>query len=203
MYYTEKITPEILRKLQSEEGRREFKTGPDNRIVIARVCHHCSSQYFPRRKNQKYCSTSCRVMACYKRNGYSYKSGRYEKSVKDKESAIVNQTQTEPNDLGKKKKFDWKNYQEAALANASIEGLKYIFHDRALMNKVDKLLQLVSGSLPNNVKYVGVELLDGKPVGVFRDPQNALLINDQAGNWFKVVSENPVRLTSIQSPFQQ
>ena len=126
MYYAEKITPEIIRELQAGEERREYKTGPGNRIVLARGCQHCSSQYFPSRKNQKYCSNSCRVMACYKRNNYKYQSGRYVKQKDPQLPAKQSNTNQEPATIPEPKNtgFDWQQFQSSALASASVETLK-------------------------------------------------------------------------------
>ncbi|WP_111682189.1 hypothetical protein [Winogradskyella tangerina] len=45
-----------------------------------RFCKHCKQQFVQRRSNHLYCNASCRTKASYKRNGYKYISGHYEKS---------------------------------------------------------------------------------------------------------------------------
>lgn len=47
---------------------------------MEKKCEHCSETFVASRKNQKYCSNSCRTMACYDRNNYQYKSGSYIKN---------------------------------------------------------------------------------------------------------------------------
>jgi len=49
----------------------------ENKKMIYKECQHCSEEFERKRKNQKYCGASCRVMACYQRNTYKYKSGSY------------------------------------------------------------------------------------------------------------------------------
>ncbi|WP_224995939.1 hypothetical protein [Cesiribacter sp. SM1] len=44
-------------------------------------CIHCFESFEAKRKNHRYCSASCRVMACYKRKGYTYVSGHYQKAI--------------------------------------------------------------------------------------------------------------------------
>lgn len=46
-----------------------------------KICNHCQETYLASKRNQKYCSNSCRVTACYERNQYEYKSG-YAKPTK-------------------------------------------------------------------------------------------------------------------------
>ncbi len=33
-----------------------------------KICEHCGKQFIAKRKDKKYCNSSCRVLACYKRN---------------------------------------------------------------------------------------------------------------------------------------
>jgi hypothetical protein len=54
----------------------------ENNKMIHKECQHCSEEFERKRKNQKYCGASCRVMACYQRNTYKYKSGSYVTQVK-------------------------------------------------------------------------------------------------------------------------
>lgn len=43
-------------------------------------CKHCFKPFQSRRSNHVYCTTSCKTKASYKRNGYKYVSGHYEKA---------------------------------------------------------------------------------------------------------------------------
>ena len=47
MYYSEKLTPEMIRQIQAGEDRRSYKTA-GSRIVFARNCEHCEGEYYPR-----------------------------------------------------------------------------------------------------------------------------------------------------------
>jgi hypothetical protein len=202
MYYSEELTPEMARAIQAREERREYKTGPGSRIVLARVCNHCDSQYFPRRKNQKYCCNSCRVMACYKRKGYKYKSGRYEKddltNLPQKQNPIPVPLIPE---VSQPKGFDWGNFKESAAASASVETAKYFLHDRPLMQKIDKLLRAVEGkNFQGDIKYLGVQHNNGKPISIFQDSQGFTIVNDVGGRWFKMISRIPVKWVAIPNP---
>lgn len=44
---------------------------------MVKTCKHCKESFTPRRKNHVYCSTSCKTLASYKRNGYTYIPGHY------------------------------------------------------------------------------------------------------------------------------
>ena len=46
-----------------------------------KACAHCGETFIPRRRNHKYCSSSCKTMASYRRNNYEYKSGCYNKNT--------------------------------------------------------------------------------------------------------------------------
>lgn len=52
-----------------------------------RNCKHCHELFEARRTNHVYCNTSCKTKASYKRNGYKYISGHYQKTE------IVSQSQ--------------------------------------------------------------------------------------------------------------
>tara|TARA_R110001592_G_scaffold10559_2_gene54541 strand:+ start:140 stop:592 length:453 start_codon:yes stop_codon:yes gene_type:complete len=43
-------------------------------------CKHCHELFEARRSNHVYCNTSCKTKASYKRNGYKYISGHYQKA---------------------------------------------------------------------------------------------------------------------------
>lgn len=58
-----------------------------------KICNHCSQEYVASKKNQKYCSNSCRVTACYERNQYKYKSG-YQKTTQ--QNQLVKQDKLQP-----------------------------------------------------------------------------------------------------------
>jgi hypothetical protein len=79
MYPILTVDSELYRKLQEKEDQTPVKTGPRHRIVPALTCPVCGHYFFARRKNHKYCSESCRVMASNMRNGYIYQDGSYKK----------------------------------------------------------------------------------------------------------------------------
>jgi hypothetical protein len=45
-----------------------------------KYCRHCGEEFTPRRSNHIYCKTSCKTLASYKRNQYSYVPGHYKKN---------------------------------------------------------------------------------------------------------------------------
>jgi hypothetical protein len=56
--------------------------------MITKYCAHCGTEFEAKRSNAKYCRQSCRTSASYKRNGYVYRQGHYEKPVEKKEQAL-------------------------------------------------------------------------------------------------------------------
>ena len=56
--------------------------------MITKNCAHCGTEFQAQRSNAKYCRQSCRTIASYKRNGYVYRQGHYEKSAEKKEQAL-------------------------------------------------------------------------------------------------------------------
>ncbi len=58
-----------------------------------KTCNHCDEAYIATKRNQKYCSNSCRVTSCYERNKYKYKSG-YQKAAKTNQ--VVQQEKSMP-----------------------------------------------------------------------------------------------------------
>jgi hypothetical protein len=200
---SEELSSEMIRFIRREEKDRAYKISPGNRIILAKKCQHCGAEFFPLRKNKKYCTDSCRVLACYARKGYQYQSGRYVKKKETNLSEKLNPVQvpllSEPLP---QKGFDWKNFGESAAASAAVQTLKYVVHDQPLEQKIDKLVNAVEGGrLSGNIKYIGVKLKGGKPVSIFKDSQGFIIINDAEGRWLKKVSRNPVRWQSIESPF--
>ncbi len=205
MHHSEELNPENNRAIDAGEEKREYKIGPGKRVVMTKNCLHCGSPYFPRNKRQKYCSDSCRVMGCYKRNGYKYKSGRYEKENEfNLEPLKLDRTnQSFLPEAPQPKGFDWDNFKESAAASASVEATKYLLHDRPLMKKIDKLLEMVDSSkLQNGIQYLGIHLRDGKAVSLFRDKQGCVLKNEADGKWFRMVSRNPPKWEQVRSPFR-
>ncbi len=204
MYYSEEITPEIIRRLTKNEDTGDlYKIGTGNRIVVARKCSHCANPFYPNRKNQRYCSSSCRVMACYQRNRYRYKSGRYTKSsehVQLKQDEKANGELIPMKDVVQDP-FSLKRSGEAALGAAAVEAAKYFIHDKPMMDKIDRILSQVSGNtFSNGIRYVGIQSIGGRPVSVFKDTHNMTIVNDQTGKWFKLLTSNPPKWQEIKSP---
>lgn len=50
-------------------------------MKTTKLCKHCAQYFEARRSNHIYCNTSCKTKASYKRNGYKYVSGHYQKDV--------------------------------------------------------------------------------------------------------------------------
>ena len=51
-----------------------MKNGYKPRPLIEKTCKHCKNEYMSKDLRQVYCSSSCRVLACYERNEYEYHS---------------------------------------------------------------------------------------------------------------------------------
>ena len=56
--------------------------------MITKNCAHCGKGFEAQRSNAKYCRQSCRTSASYKRNGYVYKQGHYEKPGEKNSQAL-------------------------------------------------------------------------------------------------------------------
>lgn len=203
MYYSEEITPEIVRRLTENEDRGEFyKVGAGNRIVIARQCNHCGERYYPRRKNQKYCSSSCRVMACYRRNKYTYKSGRYQKGNTANRELSVN-SNDHLQSLKKDNEFNWNRVAENALANGAIQTLKHFTFEKQVLEKLKAIESQLHFAKPHPqnhaLHYKNVICLsDGTVFSVWQDTSsNSVVLSDAQGKWYKVISQNPLRLQEV------
>ena len=183
--------------------RSVFVTASSKDAVAAKSCEHCSDSFHPRRRNQKYCSNSCRVMACYQRKDYHYQSGRYVKS--DQQTALQTKEETlsslVPKEENPSDSFSLKRTGEAALGSAAVETAKYFIHDKPMMKKIDKILSTVSKEpYSKGIQYVGLQKIEGKVVSIFKSAQNSIYLNDQSGKWFKLVSRHPARWQQIKSP---
>jgi len=205
MYYSEEITPEIIQRLTKNEDTGDLYKVAGNRITIARQCIHCKSKFYPSRKDHIYCKSSCRTMACYKRKKYEYQSGRYVKkevqnqAVKPTENLQASLSVTQNKTTG----FDWQNFQSSAAATASVETLKYLLHDRVLMNKIDQIHAMLSKrNLPNQIQYLGIQMNGNQPISLFRDMQGFTLANDTSGNWYRLLSTNPTKWVVAKDPFK-
>lgn len=109
-------------------------------------CKNCSEVFKRKRRNQKYCSASCRTMACYKRNKYEYVSGGYRKSMNQLEAVKTkNGNQLLSNELNSKldsllekeeKIFDTKSITNSVASNlisdTAVYGLKKILNPNSL-----------------------------------------------------------------------
>lgn len=187
MYGSEKLDENIARRIISGQDTREYKVGPHNRIVFAQYCQHCNEQFFPKRRNHKYCSSSCRALACYKRKNYKYQSGRYVKP--SHEMGKIGETDTP---LISPNTFDWQNFKESALASAATETAKYLLHDRHVLHEIKevskKLDHLTSTTVIDkrrNLQYVGLKTIGNSVCSVFKDlSTQSILINDPQNNWY-------------------
>jgi len=52
-------------------------------MKIFKNCKHCDQLFKARRKNHMYCRSSCKTLASYQRNNYTYVSGHYQTNKKD------------------------------------------------------------------------------------------------------------------------
>ena len=109
-------------------------------------CTHCKEYFIRKRRNQKYCSASCRTMACYKRNSYEYISGRYKKNA-EKLGVMKPQIETQlvPKELNSKldnllkkeeKVFDTKSMTNTVVGNlisdTAVYGVKKVLNPESL-----------------------------------------------------------------------
>ncbi len=124
-------------------------------------CKNCGEVFKRKRRNQKYCSASCRTMACYKRNKYVYVSGGYKKSI-NKLGPIKTKTENHllPSELNSKldsllekeeKIFDTKSITNAVASNlisdTAVYGLKKILNPNSLpatKGDIEQILLLVN-----------------------------------------------------------
>lgn len=202
MYHSQEITPKVLRQLQSGEDSRLYKMH-GSRIVFAKKCEHCYGEYFPNRSDQKYCSDSCRVRACRKRKGYTYQAGRYQKPLPAEQLTLGSLVEQEPNQ--QEQKFSWQHVGESALGTAAVTGVKYLAHDRPMMQKIDLALQLLEAKqlvhtpLSNiPLQFLRLHKLKKNIIALFRDPNTKELVGcDEKGRWIKQVSAKPERWALI------
>ena len=194
MYFSEKITPEMLQRLQAGEDNRPYKTY-GSRIVFVRYCEYCRGEYWPKREDQKYCSASCRVRACQKRKRQKSEiAKKSDKPVPQEINQVVNEQARTPTP-----KIGWQQVGESALGSAAVSGIKYALHDRVLMQKVDHLTRLLENSplvkTPVSKKplhYLGLQRVGNELASMFQHPTNgSIFAQNQAGYWFQLVSNNP------------
>lgn len=109
-------------------------------------CENCGEVFKRKRRNQKYCSSSCRTMACYKRNKYEYVSGGYKKptnklgaiKVKKEKQLLTNKSNPKLESLIQKEKkiFDTKSITNTVASNliseTAVYGLKKILNPNSL-----------------------------------------------------------------------
>lgn len=124
-------------------------------------CENCGEVYKRKRRNQKYCSASCRTMACYKRNKYEYVSGGYKKSTNELR-AIKTKTENQllPSELNSKldsliekeeKIFDTKSITNSVASNlisdTAVYGIKKILNPNSLpatKGDIEQILLLIN-----------------------------------------------------------
>ncbi|WP_053976598.1 hypothetical protein [Mangrovimonas xylaniphaga] len=89
---------------------------------ILKHCKHCHVEFRARRRNQIYCCQSCKTLASYKRNGYKYVSGHYQKSPdqnKEQKTGLAipqNQMEEKLNEVVEK----LNKINVAAIANSAV-----------------------------------------------------------------------------------
>lgn len=95
-------------------------------------CKHCNNRFEARRRNQLYCCQSCKTLASYKRNGYKYVSGHYEKSPdsnKEKETGLAipqNQMEEKLNEVIEKlNKINVAAVTNSAFGHLAAEAAQY------------------------------------------------------------------------------
>ena len=98
-------------------------------------CKHCNHEFVSRRTNHVYCSQSCKTLASYKRNIYSYVSGHYQKQeIEDEEKLVpMNKILDSIKNLeeqiqalhSKKETINGTSIGNAALGTALADGVAY------------------------------------------------------------------------------
>ena len=79
--------------------------------------------------------------------------------------------------------------------------MKYLLHDRQVMQKLDQLLQLVQNSslvqVPVSTKpmhYLGLQDIGNTTIALFQHPKEGFVFaHDRAGYWYKLAGNNPAR----------
>jgi hypothetical protein len=125
-------------------------------------CLHCEESFEAKRKNHRYCSASCRVMACYKRKGYRYVSGHYHKpqvstlgyaAADSLATSLIPAAPTPsqvpvPSDTQEHTPFQSQGVRgsgvlETVLGAGAVAAGKYLLHDRPLMEMVKELYEVL------------------------------------------------------------
>jgi len=123
-----------------------------------RFCKHCQQQFIQRRSNHLYCSASCRTKASYKRNGYKYISGHYEKiehsdtqnlpstTINDDLILAIQSLDKRVEELGNHNALNTNSVKEAALgtvaADVGVYAAKRLFAPKSLPATKGDLLEL-------------------------------------------------------------
>jgi hypothetical protein len=123
-------------------------------------CIHCSESFEAKRKNHRYCSASCRVMACYKRKGYTYVSGHYKKpqstsigevpdhkgmtGVPVPQNASRGAQVSKPESPGRSAdKPSVMGIAENAIGSGLVSTAKYLMHDKSMMEMIRELHEVL------------------------------------------------------------
>ncbi len=141
-----KISPDLHKRLEDNEDRLIYKTGPRSTIILARTCPQCGGPFWPTRKDKKFCSPSCRVMACYKRKKYVYKGGSFKKGeakLKNDHLVIKNENIPRPPDLSPKRSITTAGIAESLIGASAVQLAKYGLVERPLEKKIDRILSLL------------------------------------------------------------
>lgn len=101
-------------------------------MVIIKHCKHCQEEFRARRRNQLYCCPSCKTLASYKRNGYKYVSGHYQKSPdqsKEQETGLAvpsKEIEAKLNEVNEKlNKINFPAASNAAIGNLAADVIQY------------------------------------------------------------------------------
>lgn len=138
-------------------------------VTKIKECQHCQEGFEAKRKNHRYCSASCRVMACYKRKGYTYISGHYAKlqpamvgtvpavaaavAITDPLTPLMPLTTIsqntsppigmQPVPARKSNEVSMAGIAENLIGASAVELAKYLLHDQQLMAHVKEILKRV------------------------------------------------------------
>lgn len=166
-------------------------------------CRHCSESFEAKRKNHYYCSASCRVMACYKRKGYTYVSGHYKKPQLETVGEVlvyrsVSVSPEPPETSAKvpvgKQQLTTKGVDaitvtgiaENAIGSGIVATAKYLMHDMPMMELIKELHEVLV-ALPRRISQQQAKQM---AKGMNSASQNQLQQSKQSGH--KSASNQPL-----------
>lgn len=129
------------------KSEQPFAKNKGRKRKIEKVCNYCSELYFPNRSDQKYCSGSCRSLACKKRNNYKYEPRYFPVKEDAKKGAQLA-------GIEKANQVTLSGIGEAAIGSGAVRLLESLFigeDDKPITKKeARKLIQALAKLINNN-----------------------------------------------------